>query len=126
MQKPPQSLISWHLQPISLFLDNRGKQLCEVDDADEWLTENGFGVKQKWIEQNMVFVEIDKETTKLSDFYSFEELTKQQQKGTEECWKTFFLLDSEEEKESCKSWNENIEAPFLKVLNSIQMKYKYN
>ena len=123
-QQTPPSLIPWHLQPISLFLENRGKQFCEVEDVDSWLQENGFVVKQKWKQQTMVFVEIDTEKTKLSDFYSFEELTKQQQKGIEECWRTFFLLDSEEENESCKSWNENIDSSFLSVLQTIQMKCK--
>jgi hypothetical protein len=36
------SLINWSLQPIALFLENRGKQICETDDPVAWLSENGF------------------------------------------------------------------------------------
>lgn len=120
IQKSPPSLIPWHLQPISVFLENRGKQFCQVENPEIWLQENGFIVCNQWKQENMMFVEIDTEKTRLRDFYSFEELTKQQQKGTEECWRTFFLLHSENEPGSCKSWNETIETPFLSVLQIIQ------
>lgn len=123
IQRSPPSLISWKLQPITLFLENRGKQFCDIENPEHWLQENGFFIKEQWKEGNVMFVEIDTEKTRLCDFYSYDDLTKQQQKGTEECWRTFFLLHSEEEKDSCKSWNENIDSSFLKVLSNIQTKY---
>jgi len=121
---PVQSLISWHLQPIVVFLENRGKQICQVDSPRDWLTENGFHVKHQWQVADTLYVEVAEDRMNLSDFYSFEQLTLQQQKGTEECWRTFFLMNSEEDPTSSATWNKNIEAPFFNVLQEIQIKCK--
>ena len=83
------SLIKWSLIPITLFLDNRGKQLCETDEPEQWLVDNSFFVKSKWREGKILYIEIDIQSMKLKEFYSFEEVTRIQQKGTEECWRTF-------------------------------------
>lgn len=119
---PLRSIIQWQIRPITLFLDNHGKHLCSVDNPVSWLSENGFYVKQTWQEGDILFAEIDKEKTALKDFYSFEELTKKQQKGTEECWRTFFLMSTNaaEEKSTEKKWNENFEEIFQRVLYSIE------
>jgi hypothetical protein len=119
---PVQSLIPWSLQPIVLFLENRGKQLCQVESPKEWLTDNGFVVKEKWQKDNILYVQVNPESMKLVDFYSFEQLTVQQQKGTEECWRTFFTMKSSEDTESSMAWNKNIDKPFLTVIQEIQTK----
>jgi hypothetical protein len=121
---PIQSLIPWSLQPIVVFLENRGKQLCQVDLPAEWLSENGFSVKNQWKVGDIVYVEVDAEKTALRDFYSFEQLSVQQQKGTEECWRTFFTMKSAEDTMSSLAWNKNIESPFFDVLQEIQKKCK--
>lgn len=121
---PVKSLIEWSLQPVVVFLENRGKQLCQVDSPSEWLNENGFIVKQSWQQGNTLFVQIDSEKMKLRDFYSFEQVTLQQQKGTEECWRTFFLMKSDEEPQSSMVWNKLLEPPFSNVLQEIQGKCK--
>lgn len=115
------SLIQWNLVPITLFLENHGKLLCTADDPASWLAENGFAVKQIWKEKDTYFAEVDTAATSLADFYSFEQLTKTQQKGTQECWKTFFIMKSKDN-EPCSetAWNENIESPFDKTLQAIQ------
>lgn len=124
LQPAVPSGIPWGLQPITVFLENRGKQLCQVEDAEEWLQENGFVVKTSWKDKNIVFAEIDTAGTQLKDFYSFEQLTQQQQKGTEECWRTFFLMTSVEEKDSCDAWNSFIDPILLPSLRAIQTKCK--
>jgi hypothetical protein len=118
------SVIQWKLVPVTLFLENHGKGLYVVDNADEWLAENGFVVKRQWHEEEIVFAEIDATKTNLSDFYSYEQLTVEQKKGTEECWRTFFVLKTEDpdEKLSEKAWNQNIENPFSKAILAIQRK----
>lgn len=72
-----------------------------------------------------MYAEIDSEQMKLSDFYSFEQVTLQQQKGTEECWRTFFLMKSEQEDpQSSMVWNKHFESPFSNVLEEIKGKCK--
>jgi hypothetical protein len=119
---PAQTLIPWRLQPIVLFLENRGKQMCQVDSPQEWLTENGFVVKNTWQKDTILYIQVVPESMRLADFYSFEQLTVQQQKGTEECWRTFFVMKSTEDEQSSMAWNKNIEPPFLEVLQEIQTK----
>ena len=92
-----------------------------MDEADEWLEANGFVVKQTWIDGSLVFAEIDAEKTNLADFYSFEQLTKTQQKGTQECWRTFYLMKAQpDEVTSEKAWNENIEDSFSNAIEKIR------
>lgn len=124
LRAPIKSIIQWNLVPITLFLENHGKGLCTAESWEEWLSENGFIKKQSWQMNDIYFVEIDTENTNLKDFYSFEQLTLEQKKGTEECWRTFFVMKSVElnEKSSEKAWNENLENPFSKILNEIQRK----
>jgi hypothetical protein len=120
------SLINWSLQPIALFLENRGKQICETDDPVAWLSENGFFLKRSWKESGYFFAEIDSEKTRLQDFYSFEQVTREQQKGTEECWRTFFLLlpGLNETETSIHQWNDCIDDLFLEPLKLIQSRSK--
>ena len=116
------SLIKWSLVPITLFLDNRGKQLCETDEPEQWLVDNGFFVKSKWREGKILYVEIDIQSMKLKDFYSFEDVTRVQQKGTEECWRTFFILKAGagEAPSSTQQWNDCIDETFVEPLETIQ------
>jgi hypothetical protein len=116
------SLIKWSLVPITLFLDNRGKQLCETDEPEQWLADNSFFVKSKWREGKILYVEIDIQSMELKEFYSFEEVTRIQQKGTEECWRTFFILKAGtgEATSSIKQWNDCIDETFVEALETIQ------
>ena len=122
LRAPLPSIIQWQLVPVTVFLENHGKGLCSVENIDEWLNENGFEKKQEWQVGDTVYVEIDIQKTNIRDFYSFEQLTLQQKRGTEECWRTFFVMKSisAEEKTSEKAWNENLENPFSKILEQIQ------
>lgn len=124
LRAPLPSIIQWQLVPITVFLENHGKGLCTAENLEEWLSENGFSKKQSWKVGDTAYVEIDREKTNLRDFYSFEQLTLEQKRGTEECWRTFFLMKptSTEEKDSEKAWNENLENPFSKILMEIQRK----
>jgi len=116
------SLIKWSLIPITLFLDNRGKQLCETDEPEQWLVDNSFFVKSKWREGKILYVEIDIQSMELKEFYSFEEVTRIQQKGTEECWRTFFILKAGtgEAASSTNQWNDCIDETFVEALETIQ------
>jgi hypothetical protein len=124
LRAPIKSIIQWNLVPITLFLENHGKGLCSAESGEEWLSENGFVKKQSWQVNDIYFVEIDTEKTNLKEFYSFEQITFEQKKGTEECWRTFFVMKSvePEEKSSEKAWNENLENPFSKILLEIRTK----
>ena len=124
LRAPLASIIQWNLVPVTLFLENHGKGLCTAESAEEWLDENGFSAKEIWKKGDTVFVEVDVQRTNLKEFYSFEQLTTEQKRGTEECWRTFFLMKSlsSDEKKSEKAWNENLENPFSKILEEIQAK----
>lgn len=118
------SLIEWQIQPLTLFLENRGKQVCSAEDIEDWLVTNGFVWKRKWVVGKTCFVEIDLEKMDLADFYSFEQLTKQQSRGTEECWRTFFLLRAKPEEASSEhSWNETYEEPIASTLQELKKSY---
>jgi hypothetical protein len=121
-EKPLPSIIGWQLQPITIFLENHGKHLYSTENPQQWLVENGFFSKKSWKENEILFVEVDTDKTKLKDFYSYEELTKEQRKGTEECWRTFFFMKTinPDEKDSEISWNQYFDGPIQKVLTSIQ------
>ncbi len=109
----PPSILQWKLQPISLFLDNRGRALCTTDSPEEWLSLNGISVDSIWRDKNVIYAMVNEKETKLSDFYSFEQLTKSQSKGTEECWRTFYMLNE-------PTWDAMIEAPIIEALGSIK------
>lgn len=109
----PSSILQWNLQPISIFLDNRGRALCTTDCPDEWLSVNGLHSSSRWIENDILYVMINPKETTLSDFYSFEQLTSVQSKGTEECWRTFYILNE-------PTWDALIEPPFNEVVATIQ------
>ena len=78
---------------------------------------NGIVGTQTWVEKDTLYVKVDPVQTKLADFYSFEQLTKQQTKGTEECWRTFFLLNE-------PTWDGFFDPTILQALQTIQKKCK--
>jgi hypothetical protein len=118
------SLCPWTLKPVLLFLENHGKQVCSVENPEEWLQENGFVVKRSWTNQGTYFAEIDDTNTRMKDFYSFEQLTQVQKRGTEECWRTFYMMESpSDEKNSETAWNSCFEEPIRRVLHSIKQNY---
>lgn len=115
------SLYAWKLRPVLLFLENHGKHICSTDNPDEWLQENGFCVKKSWVYDSIVYAEIDEEKMSMKDFYSFEQLTTIQKRGTEECWRTFYIMESPpNEKNSEWAWNSLFEESISKVLHTIQ------
>lgn len=115
------SLCPWKLQPILLFLENHGKHICTADNPEEWLKENGFVVKRSWTHDSIVYAEIDEIQTCMKDFYSFEQLTTVQKRGTEECWRTFYMMESPpNEKNSETAWNSCFDEPIRKALTCIQ------
>ena len=118
------SLCAWKLIPITIFLENRGKNLYRLsadENPDDWLEQNGFVKKSSWKDEDYLFVEIDTVKTRCQDFYSFEQITLQQTKGTEDCWRTFFLMKTQEDNDtSLKSWNELNEPEFLSILQKIK------
>lgn len=109
------SLIQLKLRPITLLLDNRGKSFCKTDNPAEWCEVNGISVEKQWKEKDMVFIKVDSTKTKLSDFYSFEQLTSSQTRGTEECWRTFYVLNE-------KTWDGLFESTIFEALKTIQQK----
>lgn len=100
------------MTPITIFLENRGKGICKDDSPKEWLDLNGIYYDEIWQDGNTVYAKVNVEKTKLSDFYSFEQLTKTQSKGTEECWRTFFYMNE-------KTWDSMPDAVFSNILQKI-------
>ena len=123
------STIDWTFLPTYIFLDNRGKQLWTCDESLEEilktiLPENGF-VYTKYEKQGpYLFVEIDPKATNLKQFYSFEEVTKQKGKGTEECWRRFFLFvcKNPSEKHLETYWLSTVDPEFQALFTYIQKK----
>ena len=125
----PKSLIAWSVQPITLFLDTRGRSLCQTDSPKEWLENNGFVARKTWSQKtkegHFYFEEVDNEKTALAEFYTFEDLTVSQQKGTEECWRTFYLLNTTSgDEKSTHHWNDCIEDIFQGPLSVIKSRSK--
>jgi len=125
-KQSPQSLIAWSVQPIVLFLDTRGKNLCQTDTPKEWLDSNGFVTKKTWTQKNkegqFYFAEIDQQKTAINEFYTFEDLTITQQNGTEECWRAFYRVKGEDK--SIHHWNDCIEDVFQGPLTLIKARSK--
>jgi hypothetical protein len=111
----PPSILQWNLQPISLFLDNRGRALCTTDCPAEWLSINGIIADSTWTHKDVMYAMVNQTKTKLSDFYSFEQLTKSQSKGTEECWRTFYILNE-------PTWDSFLDTSVVEALGTIQKK----
>lgn len=89
----------------NLFLSHAGKAIWKIDEPDtiskemilkEYLEPNGFSVKKMFFDSSSraMFVQIDAEKTKLSDFYSWEEALKNSSKP--ECWRTFYFIQDKE------------------------------
>ena len=115
-----QSVLPIRLVQIVLFLENRGRSLIQMEakEIPEWLAANGLVPREQKKEGDYCLIEIDTDHTHLPDFYSFEQLTVDQTKGTEECWRSFFWMLSQEEKE-LTHWNECLEEPFFRPLEKI-------
>ncbi len=127
-----QTTIDWAFLPVYLFLDNKGRQfwICEESENEilqNVLPENGFYMKSYWKKGDKLFVEIDTEKTNIQNFYSFEEVTRKKEKGTEECWRRFFmfLCKKESEKHLETFWLYNLDKSFLEALESISQKDEY-
>lgn len=121
--------IDWAFLPIYIFMENKGKQLWTCDESEteilqHILPNNGFVVNKSWKETDTLFVQIDSKATDLKNFYSFEEVTQKKGKGTEDCWRRFFvfLCKRESEKHLESFWLGNIESEFTRVLHSISKK----
>lgn len=115
VREVPTSILQWKLQPITLFLENRGRGLCSAESPEEWLSVNDITVDTMWVENDICYAKVNPTTTTLADFYSFEQLTKTQTKGTEECWRTFYLLNE-------VNWDGLIDPKIESVLRAIQKK----
>lgn len=100
------------MTPITLFLENRGKGICKDDSPKEWLELNGIYYEEIWQENDIIFAKVNTEKTNLADFYSFEQLTKVQEKGSEECWRTFFYMNE-------KTWDSIPDPIFSNILQRI-------
>lgn len=123
------STIDWAFLPTYIFLDNKGKQPWTCDESVEEilqtiLPDNGFVYTKYEKHGNFLFVEIDSTKTNLQNFYSFEEVTKQKTKGTEECWRRFFLFvcKNPSEKHLETYWLSSMEPDFQTIFAHIQKK----
>ena len=128
-KEPIQTTIDWTFVPVYIFLDNKGRQLWNCEESEKEilesiLPENGFVVKKFWLEKDSLYVEVDSKKTNIQNFYSFEEVTQKKEKGTEECWRRFFLFVCKRESEQHLEtfWLQNLEPQFLLMLKSIALK----
>ena len=120
-----ESVLPIRLVQITIFMENRGKNLIQIPEGEieEWLALNGI-VGRVWKQQEYAFIEVDCSKTTLSEFYSFEQLTMEQSKGTEECWRTFYWMVSKEEKEETH-WNECLEEYIRKPFELLEMNGRF-
>jgi hypothetical protein len=106
------------LLKIVLFLANGGTACLEdVKDSEvkSFCSENGFVIQNQFKTPNGNFVEVDPQKTDISSYYSFSEA----HKTKDECWRTFIMVFSEENKDI---WNVNSlfsDTPFSKILHDI-------
>lgn len=103
---------------LVLFLSKGGTSLLEGISSKNLQTfceENGFVVKNQIQTDSELFLEIDVTKTEISSFYSFEEAFK----TMNECWRTFIVVLSPEQKDS---WNVNSHfqsSPFATTLSKL-------
>lgn len=83
---------------LLLFLSHAGKAVWQTDEAHltteqiqkEYLEPNGFHSKRMWISYDVVYIEVDKDKTNLSCFYTWEEALARPEKP--ECWRAFYFF----------------------------------
>lgn len=106
------------LLKIVVFLANGGTTCLEdvaESEVSSFCSDNGFVVQKQFKTGNGIFVQVDPQKTDISSYYSFSEA----HKTKNECWRTFILVFSEENKDI---WNVNSlfsDTPFSKILNDI-------
>jgi hypothetical protein len=92
---------SFWVSELQLFLSHAGRSVWKTEEPgslpsktilEEYCEPNGFFIKNVHMDtqQNIAYVEIDPEKTKLCDFYTWEEALQQSTKP--ECWRTFFFM----------------------------------
>lgn len=94
---------TFYVQTLFVFLSHAGKALWATDESgvvsretilSDYCEANGFVVKRFFIEKDIAFIEIDPQTTNLSDFYTWEEAL--EKPGKPECWRRFYFLQDKE------------------------------
>jgi hypothetical protein len=83
---------------LLLFLSHAGKAVWQTDEPvltkeqiqTEYLQPNGFHTKRMWISDDIVYIEVDKENTNVSSFYTWEEALACPEKP--ECWRAFYFF----------------------------------
>lgn len=109
----PSKIGEYAIRPFVLFLENHGRNFCQLEgNAEEWLQENGFVSEDIWHDAEYVYVRINPVKTDLRAFYSYEQLTLEKRSGTEECWRTFYVMNDE-------AWVSFLEEEFRTVLRRL-------
>ena len=82
---------------IWLFLERNGTHLLEMDpkNIEGFLEENGFQSLRRYEEGLIVYVEIDRKTEGLDQFYTWSEVVPGTS-PTKEVWRQFLWLDESE------------------------------
>ncbi len=95
----------FEITKLSLFLSHAGKALWQTDEAgmlsqktiqEEYLEPNGMIAKKIRLDakQQMAYIEINKESLHLQDFYTWEEALAKPSKP--ECWRHFYFVTDKE------------------------------
>lgn len=115
----PSKIKEYEIRPVVLFLENHGRGFCQLDEkesTEDWLDENGFVVEEQWQEGDFLYVRIDPTKTNMHSFYSYEQLTFEKRVGTEECWRTFYIMRD-------SAWFSFIEEEFRSALQLLADRY---
>jgi len=83
------------IYPIHLFYIflNKGKLFLQInpEELDDFCNENGFHYNKKTINGDYCYLEINKESTDIKNFYSFID------NDEAECWRRFIYIGNDDE-----------------------------
>jgi hypothetical protein len=94
-----QKQASLSMTNLCLFLSHGGRSFWQTEESTlsqqelehEYLLPNGLIPKKIFSANNLFYVWIDAEKTKLDDFYTWEEAYKHPEKP--ECWRSFYFFE---------------------------------
>jgi hypothetical protein len=108
--KKKESMYDVHI--FHIFL-NKGIMFLENNLVDEFLNENELYYKEKIVDKNFCYIEIDTDKTDISLFYTYNE------NSDVECWRRFIYIGSSDDLHINKT-NPEFILPVLDFIKSIK------
>ena len=110
------------LSTLWVFMSDGGKTIWETDEdtcseeeiLEEYILANGFKGRALGVKDGCYLFEVDDETTKLSEFYSWTDFTKKEEEPSGYTWRPFFWIDDAEPSNS-DNWGWEKEADGMSI-----------